>query len=208
MLAMQSKRGFFHMCDSHDTKTDLSRRGLGLMALAAGGLTLVPLGANAAGEKPLVKAKAKVDNLAIMCIDFRLVNKSILFFNSRTGPQPPTNRDYDLVALAGASLAGVANGLFEPTTRGFWQQVFAADHLHDIKRVIVLDHMGCGAYNEEFNGGNDLPAARERALHIDMMTALNAKLRAYYPTLTTKEYWLWADPKTVPYPPQPERIYV
>ena len=190
------------MCDSHDTKTDISRRGLGLMTLAVGGLSLVPFGADAAG------AKAKVDNLAIMCIDFRLVNRSISFFNSRTGPQPPTNRDYDLVALAGASLAGVAGGLFEPTTHGFWQQVFAADHLHDIKRVIVLDHMGCGAYNEEFNGGGTLPAPRERELHIQMMTALNAKLRAYYPRLTTREFWLWANPNTVPYPPQPERIYV
>jgi hypothetical protein len=182
------------MCDSHDTKS-LSRRHFATMALAASGLTLVPFAASA----------AQVDNLAIMCIDFRLVERAIAFFNSRTQPQPVSRR-YDLVALAGSSLAGVAAGLFEPTTHGFWQQVFAADKLHDIKRVIVLDHMGCGAFKEEFNGGADLDPARERALHIEMMTALNAKLRAYYPELLAREFWLMANPDTIPYPPLPERI--
>ncbi|HWA90030.1 MAG TPA: hypothetical protein VG889_08355 [Rhizomicrobium sp.] len=192
------------MCEQHDhahdsAETGLSRRSLGLLALAAGGMTLVPFGAKA----------AEVDNLAIMCIDFRLVDQSIKWLNSHmpAASKPPRTREYDLVALAGASLAGVAAGLFEPTTHGFWQQVFAADKLHDIKRVYVLDHMGCGAFKEEFNNGVDLPAARERKLHIDMMTALDAKLRAYYPELTTREFWLWPDPKTTrPYPTQPERI--
>lgn len=82
------------MCDSHGMKTDISRRGLGLMTLAAGGLSLLPLGADAApGEG--------VDNLAIMCIDFRLVHLTIAFLNTQTRPNPPKER-YDLVALAGA----------------------------------------------------------------------------------------------------------
>lgn len=180
------------MCDSHCR--NISRRGFGSMALATAGMSLLPFAARA----------AQVDHLALMCIDFRLVDKAIAFFDSKTRRQPPSKR-YDLVALAGASLASSATQLFEPTTHGFWQQVFAADKLHDIKKVFVLDHMGCGAFKEEFNGGQDLPPAREHALHVDMMTALSARFKAYYPELAA-EYYLMADPNTVPYPAEPERI--
>ena len=114
---------------------------------------------------------APTDALSIMCIDHRFVTRTIGFFNRP--PQAGAER-YDLVALAGASLAGVAEKL-EETVPGFWQQVATAAGLHHIHRVVLLDHMKCGAYEKEFNNGNEMPPAVERAHHRDTWVKVAAE---------------------------------
>ncbi|HKD21524.1 MAG TPA: hypothetical protein VKB71_05900 [Rhizomicrobium sp.] len=144
------------MCKIHDsTGSSMSRRSFALMTLA--GVSFIPGVAGA----------AEIGALCIACIDYRLPDSDIYFFDGTAGRQ-----NYDLVALAGASLAGSSKGLFAPTVPGFWQQVDSARLLHKIKRVIVLDHMQCGAYKEEFSPDKPLPPAIEKQLHIDSMTAL------------------------------------
>ncbi len=138
------------MCDLHPA-TDLSRRRFGGMMMGAAGLALVPFGA---------RAKA-IDSLAVMCIDYRLVQAYVGFFFD--GEDGPGKKNYDLVSLAGASLAAGSKGLFARTVDVFYQQVGAAWLLHTIKDVIFVDHMGCGAYREEFNGGKPVRAQGTRA---------------------------------------------
>jgi hypothetical protein len=146
-----------HACAHHD----ISRRGFASLALAGAGSLLLPDFAFA----------APTDALSIMCIDHRFVTRTIGFFNRP--PQAGAER-YDLVALAGASLAGVAEKL-EETVPGFWQQVATAAGLHHIHRVVLLDHMKCGAYEKEFNNGNEMPPAVERAHHRDTWVKVAAE---------------------------------
>ena len=112
----------------------IHRRGL---LTAAGGL----LGA---GLMSVPARSATVTALAITCIDYRLVDDAGKFFAS----QKLTN-DYDLVALAGASLAAVSSK-FPSSNAAFWDHVGIAKQLHSIKKVIVVDHRECGAYNVAF----------------------------------------------------------
>lgn len=142
------------MCTNHSLH-GISRRSFALMTLA--GASLIPG----------LAAAAEIDALCIACIDYRLPDSDIYFFDRTSGRQ-----NYDLVALAGASLAGSSKGLFAPTVPGFWQQVDSARLLHKIQRVIVLDHMLCGAYKEEFSPDKPLPPEIEKQLHIESMTAL------------------------------------
>lgn len=185
------------MCDANHS-TDISRRHFAGMALAGAGLAMWPLGARA----------AQTDNFALMCIDYRLVSNAINFFNHDPGPG---EGDYDLVALAGASLAGASPKMFRPTVHGFWQQVGAARKLHEIKKVFVLDHMSCGAFAEEFNKGKPLEPDDERDLHIKMMRRLRAEFiarerRGELPKLEL-EFYLMAAPIVGPQPP-PERMHI
>lgn len=148
------------MCTNHQLH-GISRRGFGAMTLAGAGLTLMPL-------RAAVAADVVLEALCIMCIDYRLVDSAVEFFD--TDPRGPGRTKYDLVALAGASLAGTRGGLFTPTQPGFWQQVYAARKLHNIKRVIVLDHMDCGAFKTVY--GANITPEQEHEFHIDRMKSV------------------------------------
>jgi|HubBroStandDraft_5_1064220.scaffolds.fasta_scaffold131869_2 hypothetical protein len=148
------------MCTSHDSKHEkpgMSRRNFGTMALAGASSLLLPRAALAADP---------TDALSIMCIDHRFVTRTINFFNMI--PPAAGTENYDLAALAGASLAGVAEK--EPvkaTVPAFWVQVDLAVQLHTIHRVVLLDHMECGAYWNEFNNGNRMTPDDERRRHLE-----------------------------------------
>lgn len=192
------------MCEDH--KTDLSRRSFGALALAGAAASLVP--ARAFGRQDPEGCKVtKIDALALMCIDYRLVTKTVNFLDAAPGPG---SGKFDIVALAGASLASVATRRFEPTTHGFWQQVKAAWDLHKIEKIYVVDHMGCGAYCAEY-GGRRLTPAQERALHIEVMMKLKRELpdRARRAGITDPlgiEFRMYPDPDAGPVPNIPPLV--
>src|SRR5436190_17015741 len=86
----------------------------------------------AAGTQRLPQsAETEVTALAITCIDYRLVDDAVKFFDH----MHMTN-DYDQVSLAGASLAG-GSDKFPSSNTTFWEQIDIAKQLHHIKKVIV-----------------------------------------------------------------------
>ena len=112
------------MCDAHDcthTSTDFTRRGLARLALAGAAALTLPGEARAADKKDTV-----LDALCLMCIDYRLVTTGVRAFDRNWPPPPPPipplpgpgYRKYDLVALAGASLAATSETTFLPTAAG------------------------------------------------------------------------------------------
>jgi len=127
------------MCEEHSSGK-LTRRGFAGLLTVSAALSLLPIRAAAAGNIPTA--------LSLMCIDYRFINAGVAFFNDVTKQVP---NDYDLVAMAGASLAGIQTTKFPKEKDAFYEQVGAARFLHPyINRVIVLDHLTCGAYKEEF----------------------------------------------------------
>ena len=91
------------------------------------------------------RAAASIEALAVMCIDYRLVDNAVNFFDY----QRALRGQYDLVALAGASLAAVGPA-FPASNAAFWDHVSIAQQLHNIKRVVILDHRDCGAYKVQY----------------------------------------------------------
>jgi hypothetical protein len=175
------------MYNSH-RPADISRRRFGGLVLAGAAAGIVPVAARAAGEKPPLPA------LAVMCIDYRLVHAGVDFFDSHVGL-----KKYDIVALAGASLGAGSVTNFTKTVGGFYEQVWGAWNLHKIQAVVFVDHMGCGAYKVDFNGGKDFdPPESERPYHVKVMR----KVAAEFPEKTAAlrlpkiglDFWLFSDP--------------
>lgn len=147
------------MCDQHD-RPDITRRNFAGLALAGAAASLIPMRVLAAGVES--------DALCIMCIDPRAVYSTIRFFDDpvlQGGLGIPGK--YDMVALAGASLASVS--LAFPTSIGaIWDHIALAIQLHNIQRVVVMDHSDCGAFKAAY--GRD-----DEALHVQVMHQMKAE---------------------------------
>lgn len=178
------------MCD-HDHSGDLSRRGFGGLILAGAASSILPATAEAAGDCPTV---TPVPALGVMCIDYRLPTPSVDFFNRQIGV-----KKYDIMALAGASLACGSEHAFEKTVEAFYEQVKAAWTLHRIQRVVFLDHMSCGAFKVEFNNACDFnPPSAEYAYHLQV----KQRVLTEFPTRTRQmglpaiglDFWIIMDP--------------
>lgn len=86
------------------------------------------------------------ENLAIMCMDFRF-HPEVTITLTHSG-----YRQFDLVAIQGASKA-----LVDQATRdAALLAIETAINLHETKRVIILDHIDCGAF-----GGSEAFATPE-----------------------------------------------
>jgi carbonic anhydrase len=158
----------------------MDRRALGKLLAGAGSAAALPGTAKA----------ATVTALAITCIDYRLVDDAVKFFDRQK-----LANDYDLVALAGASLAAVSPK-FPSSNAAFWDHVGIAKQLHQIKKVIVVDHRDCGAFKVAFGKDFKSDAAGETAQHKAVMEQVKAKLAKTHPDLQA-EFWLMAvDGKT------------
>ena len=120
-------------CSLHRPRS-LSRRGL----IAAGAGTVGA--ALAAGLLPGTAPAAHTEMLLLTCMDFRLENEVLAHMDGRN-----LRDKYDRVALAGASLAAVTKA-YPEWGLAFWSHLDVALKLHEIKKVMVIDHRDCGAY--------------------------------------------------------------
>jgi carbonic anhydrase len=136
---------------------------------------------------PFKALAAEVEALAITCIDYRLVDDGVKFFDGLH-----LTNEYDQVALAGASLAGVSPK-FPSSNAAVWDHVGIAKQLHHIKKVIVLDHRDCGAYKVAF--GKDFAAAHdaETAQHKKVMLQFQVMLKQKHPDLGNEFYLMALD---------------
>jgi carbonic anhydrase len=143
------------MCEHHG----ISRRHLGSLAF----------GAATFGFLPAAMASAQIKALAVTCIDYRFLNKDAAYIANDL----KLFADADIVALAGASLAAVSAKLPE-SAKAFWEQLAIAKQLHDFHEVVLIDHMDCGAYKEEFK---PLDPNREHEKHVQVMTLVSSRLK-------------------------------
>jgi hypothetical protein len=154
-----------------------NRRELGALFGCAAAFALVPR---------IVRA-ADVEALALTCIDYRLVNDGMRFFDGMH-----LTKNYDQVALAGASLAAVSPK-FPSSNAAFWDHVNIAKQLHHVRKVIFLDHRDCGAYKVAF--GKEFAAARnpETAQHKTVMLQAKEMLAQKHPDLGCEGYLMALD---------------
>jgi carbonic anhydrase len=157
----------------------IDRRGLAKLLAGAAGAASFPGAANA----------ATVTALAITCIDYRLVDDAVHFFDGRK-----MTNDYDQVSLAGASLAAVSDK-FPSSNAAFWDHIGIAKTLHHIKKVIVVDHRDCGAFKVAFGKDYKADHAGERAQHKAVMEQVKARLAKTHPDLESEFYLMALDGK-------------
>jgi carbonic anhydrase len=166
------------MCECKIAK-NIDRRALGKLMAAATGASLLPQAAKA----------APITALAITCMDYRLVDDAVRFFNRRH-----MTLDYDQVSLAGASLAAVSDK-FPSSNAAFWDHIGIAKQLHHIKKVMVVDHRDCGAFKVAFGKDYQGEGAAETAQHKAVMEQVKAKLAKTHPDLQAEFYLMALDGK-------------
>jgi len=162
------------MCDCN-----IDRRSLAKLLAGAAGAAALPGTAQA----------ATVTTLAITCIDYRLVDDAVKFFDGKH-----MTNDYDQVSLAGASLAAVSDK-FPSSNAAFWDHIGIAKTLHHIKKVIVVDHRDCGAFKVAFGKDYKADAAGETQQHKTVMEQVKAKLAKTHPDLVPEFYLMALDGK-------------
>jgi carbonic anhydrase len=163
------------MCDAKEHVP--SRRQFGLFGLSVLGLSALPFQARA----------ADVEALALTCIDYRLTDAIAPFLAKQN-----LKHNYDQVALAGASLAGVSPK-FPSSNAAAWDHVAIAKQLHHIKKLVVVDHRDCGAYKVAFGKDFAAPHDAETAQHKQVMLQFQAMLKQKHPDLGSEFYLMALD---------------
>jgi carbonic anhydrase len=169
-----------HSC-CHPTVGPATRRQFLTFAGVAGGSALfglTPLIARAAGE---------AEALVLSCIDYRLTDNISAYLNTRG-----LDGKYDQVILAGASLGAVTDK-YPDWGRTFRDHLGLAIKLHNIKRVIAIDHRDCGAYRLIL--GKDLTGDAETKLHATELHRLAKQITTAHPHLAVETLLMSLDGK-------------
>ncbi len=164
-----------HSCRDHAPWHRRAFLGAGLLTVAGAGLL------------PTRAFAGHAEALALTCIDYRLVDDAVHFFDSKH-----LTNEYDQVSLAGASLAAVSDK-FLSANKAFWDQLGIAKTLHGVKKVIVLDHRDCGAFKVAFGDKFAGEGAAETAQHKQVMAQMKKALAKRFPDLGAEFYLLALD---------------
>ncbi len=116
--------------------------------------------------------------LIITCIDYRFVDEAVTFLDGKG-----YNNEYDEFILAGASL-GYNTSLSALNYSG-WNTVLEnhidiSYSLHKIEEIIVMDHMECGAYKVQLNGGVKFTPYVELQKHIENLNSFRNLINQKY----------------------------
>ena len=132
------------------------------------------------GPDPGAKEGAKCEVLLLSCMDFRLLHHV-----ANQMVKLGYKEDYDHVILAGASL-GANNKVKPGWGQTFWDHVGLAVGLHEVSKVVVIDHRSCGAYQKVF--GQAAYAAKEKEHHTTQLQGLKKQIKRRHPTLDVELY--------------------
>lgn len=119
----------------------------------------------------------QTDALLLSCMDYRLVDDTERYMADRG------MRDkYDHIILAGASL-GATTDKYAAWNQTFWEHLNVAIKLHDIKKVIIMDHRDCGAYKAILGEDFSKDPIKEKTVHSEKLFALEKLIKTKYPEL-------------------------
>lgn len=152
------------------------RQLLRMAGLAAAGAASIA----AFGLPRLARAAGATEALLLSCMDYRLMDDVARYMESRELAEK-----YDHVILAGASI-GVTNDRYPAWNQTFWEHVDVAVKLHQVRRIIVLDHRDCGAYKLFLGPDHAKDPAAEAAAHAREAAKLRAAINAKYPELAVE----------------------
>ena len=134
--------------------------------------------------------------LVLTCIDFRFIESERYFLSIQH-----LSNQYDWTALAGASLA--LTGLPHlAEAQAFWDQLSLSRQLHQIEKVIILDHQDCGAYAQWVNPHLSQDLEQEQQVHADYLNRAYWEIRKRYPELTIELYFVTLNNEAKPVLPR------
>ena len=158
---------------------------LAVFAAVAGMLALVlPAG--------VARAAGHTDALLLSCMDYRLVDDVEKYMSARS-----LRDKYDHIILAGAALGAVTNK-YPSWNKTFWEHLDIAITLHQIHKVIVMDHRDCGAYKVILGEDFGKVPIREREIHAQKLNQLYGLIKRKHPKLEVELLLMGLDGKVEP----------
>ncbi len=122
--------------------------------------------------------------LVLSCIDSRILEAERYFLSLQN-----LGGQYDLTALAGASLA--LSGLpHQYDAEAFWDQLDISYRLHHIQKVIILDHQDCAVYKYKVDPSLANNPELELNTHIEYLSRAHWAIRDRYPDLNIELYFV------------------
>ncbi len=156
-------------CDHLRPKTVSRRQAMQAVALGGGAALLTTLAPGVS------KAGGHTEMLLLTCMDFRLTGAVDNYMEARG-----LAGKFDHVILAGASL-GALNDRFPTWADVFWAHLDLAIQLHDVHRVMIIDHRDCGAYKMILGEATVKDADTELKTHVKQLYALRSAIQARKP---------------------------
>jgi hypothetical protein len=156
-------------CDHLRPKTVSRRQAMQAVALGGGAALLTTLAPGVS------RAGGHTEMLLLTCMDFRLTGAVDNYMEARG-----LAGKFDYVILAGASL-GALNDRFPAWAEVFWAHLDLAIQLHDVHRVMIIDHRDCGAYKMILGEATVKDADTELKTHVKQLYALRSAIQARKP---------------------------
>jgi hypothetical protein len=97
---------------------------------------------------------------------------------------------YDFTALAGASLA-LSGMPHQYDADAFWDQLDISYRLHQIKKVLILDHQDCSVYQYKIDPSLNDNRELELATHTEYLSRAYWAIRDRYPDLNIELYFVY-----------------
>ena len=156
-------------CDHLRPKPVSRRQAMQAVALGGGAALLTTLAPGVS------KAGGHTEMLLLTCMDFRLTGAVDTYMEARG-----LAGKFDHVILAGASL-GALNDRFPAWAEVFWAHLDLAIQLHDVHRVMIIDHRDCGAYKMILGEATVKDADTELKTHVKQLYALRSAIQTRKP---------------------------
>lgn len=134
--------------------------------------------------QPAKATEHQAKALVLSCIDFRFLESERYFLALQH-----LGNQYDWTALAGASLA-LAGFPHTAEAEAFWDQLALSRQLHQIEKVIILDHQDCGAYASKIDPNLSQDLEREQQVHAEYLNRAYWEIQKRYPDLTVELYFV------------------
>lgn len=141
------------------------------------------------------KAATTTKALVLSCIDSRVLEAQRYFLSLNN-----LGNQYDLTALAGASLAlsGIPH---QADAEAFWDQLELSYRLHHIKKVMIFDHQDCGVYTYKIDPELSKHPEQEEKVHQEYLSRAYWEIRDRYPDLNIELYFITLNAEVKPIPP-------
>ena len=111
----------------------------------------------------------------VSCMDFRFINDEIAHMQDKG-----YDVNFDVFVLAGVSI-GMNQTKFPEWEKTLYDHIEISKNLHHIKKVILFDHLDCGAYKTFAPPFKN--EAEEKELHMKELKIAAEKIKKKFPDL-------------------------
>lgn len=124
-----------------------------------------------------VAASGNYEAMVLSCIDPRFQD----LVNKQQASEGMSGK-YSAFTIAGASI-GVVAPAFKEWHKTFWENLGASVQLHNIKKVVVVNHRDCGAAKIAYGDAKVANAAVETVTHKEALMEFRKQLKEKHPNL-------------------------